>query len=120
MRPLVFCESQKDGIIHDLFICRDVYERQMVFCNPCLYQLGCMRYVQTFEQRQDDKSDAMWYIAGGMIFNLAAVVILIGIKYTLNIENEILNFLILMNGLIMITTAIPTKNNDGGRLLSLL
>lgn|SRR5699024_4026258 len=56
MWTLVFCESQENEIIHDLLICRDVYERQMVLFNPRLYQLGCMWYVQTFEERQNDKS----------------------------------------------------------------
>lgn len=90
------------------------------FAIPAYISWGVCGMYKPLNNGRMTKSDAMWYIAGGMIFNLAAVVILIGIKYTLNIENEILNFLILMNGLIMITTAIPTKNNDGGRLLSLL
>lgn len=90
------------------------------FSIPAYISWGVCGMYKPLNNGRMTKSDAIWYISGGMIFNLAAVVILLGIKYTLNIENEILNFLILMNGLIMIATAIPTKNNDGGRLLSLL
>ncbi|WP_052255330.1 hypothetical protein [Salinicoccus sp. YB14-2] len=90
------------------------------FSIPAYISWGVCGMYKPLRNGRMSKTDAIWYISGGMIFNLAAVLILIGIKYTFNIENEILNFTILMNGLIMIATAIPTKNNDGGRLLSIL
>lgn len=90
------------------------------FSIPAYISWGVCGMYKPLRNGRMTKADAIWFISGGMIFNLAAVIALLGIKYTFNIENEILNFTILMNGLIMTATAIPTKNNDGGRLLSLL
>lgn len=90
------------------------------FSIPAYISWGVCGMYKPLRNGRMTKKDSIWYIAGGMIFNLLAVVLLLGIRYIFSIENDILDFAILMNGVIMIATAIPTKNNDGGRLLSLL
>lgn len=90
------------------------------FSIPAYISWGVCGMYKPLRNGRMTKKDSMWYISGGMIFNLLAVILLLGIRYIFSIENDILNFMILMNGVIMIATAIPTRNNDGGRLLSLL
>lgn len=65
------------------------------------------------------KKDALWFISGGMIFNGIAVMVLMGIKVVTAIDAPLYNFAILMNAIIGFATAIPTKGNDGGRVLAL-
>ncbi len=94
--------------------------KRWYFSIPAYISWGVCGMYKPLSRGRMTRKDSMWYISGGMIFNLIAVVLLLGIRYTFSIENDILDFTILMNGVIMIATAIPTKNNDGGRLLSLL
>jgi len=90
------------------------------FSIPAYISWGVCGMYRPLRNGRMTKKDSMWYISGGMIFNLIAVVLLMGIRYIFSIENDILDFTILMNGVIMIATAIPVKNNDGGRLLGLM
>lgn len=90
------------------------------FLIPAYISFGICGMYKPLKYGKMTKEDGLWFISGGMIFNLIAVVVLISIKAIFNIDYWLYNFAILMNALILISTAIPTKGNDGGRVLALL
>lgn len=87
---------------------------------PMYFSFGAMLAYKPLRKGHITKKDIIWLNLGGALFNLIAIIILLMLKYIVDIENSVLNFALLTNVLIGLVTGLNPAAADGKSIWNLI